>query len=379
MADNGKLPGGSLVFGTCVFLACCLAFAEESEKTPLPQEGDELTCSTGGYTLIMNVWMGTGREGDFWLKDNTTGKRKKVWEFYRDANAKWSPKGDRFYINNFYGSTNAKCLVFSLDALKQPVDLEKLLQDMEEKKPGTAPFVNYGHVYIAGVKWVSDDNLRVDAFGHDDENRRGFEFHMNYVWGKGFTQIKEIQEAFWSPEFVEYSGISLCPSHPDDTHFRQGGSPDCSIGWDIKASSARSSEDGAYSAHKLEDGDCGTAWITGTQNDGVGNELTYTFPGDKWDNHSPKANLNGFLIVNGFIRDPQLWKEYGRVKVLSLYINDEPIASIELLDSADVQSVDCGPYNITGKDVVTLQISKSYPGSKHKQVAITELLPIVGH
>ncbi len=329
----------------------------------------------------MNVSMEKGwRTGDFWLKDNTTGKKKKVWEFERDADAEWSPKGDQFYINNCYGSTNAKCLLFSLDALKKPVDLEKMLREMEKKKPGKVPFVDYGHVYIAGVKWVSNDNLHVDATGIDNDNRRDFEFRMNYIWGKGITDIKEIDEASRRPKFVENSALSRCPSYPEDNKFREGCSLECAVGWNVEASSSLPSKEGAYGVHKLDDGDCGTAWITGTQNDGIGAELTYTFPKTKWWNYqSQEVPLRGFYIINGYIKKPELWNEYGRVKRLVLYINDEPVAGIELLDSPDVQSVDCGPFDITSKDTVTLQVSKSYPGSKHRQVAITELVPMGAH
>jgi hypothetical protein len=381
VTENKKLPGRSVIFGSCVFLACCLTFAEDSQKTPVPQDGEQLTCSTGKYTLIMNVWIDSeaGRMGDFWIKDNKTGKQKKVLEFDRDASAKWSPKGDRFYINNFYGSTNATCILFSLDALTRPVDLEKQLRQMEKKKPGAAPFVNYGHVYIAGVKWVSDDDLRVDATGIDNDNRRDFEFHMNYVWGKGITDIKEIAEASRRPEFKEYSAESLCPSHPDETTFREGCSLECAVGWNVKASSVHPSKNGDYGVHKLDDGDCGTAWITGTQNDGIGDELTYTFPRAKWNIDSRNVPLRGFRIINGYIKEPGLWKAYGRVKRLVIYINDEPVGGIELLDSTDIQEVEFGPYGIMDQDIVTLQISKSYPGSKHKQVAITELVPEGAH
>ena len=149
-------------------------------------------------------------------------------------------------------------------------------------------------------------------------------------------------------------------------------SPGCSwyCGGIIDTVTASSSFTEEFIATNTHDFRITTVWVEGVKGDGVGEYITYHFPGN-----CPR--ITGVSIHNGFVKDKKLWKKYGRVKKLLMYYNDEPYAILNLKDTRDCQNFKIG---ILGNEIkegtpawsVKFEILEVYPGRNHN-TAITEI------
>jgi hypothetical protein len=179
----------------------------------------------------------------------------------------------------------------------------------------------------------------------------------------------------------EYTTEVVEPSKAESDEFQYGCSLGCAVGWDVKASaSASPDKNGTHGVKELDDGNCGTAWISSEKRHGIGNKIIYSFPKSKWRDDLPHSiNFSGIRFINGYIKSQKLWNEYSRVKKFRVYLNDKPVVVLNILYSKDVQEVSFDSLYITTKDIVVFEILEIYPGSKYKQVAISELLPMGAH
>lgn len=73
----------------------------------------------------------------------------------------------------------------------------------------------------------------------------------------------------------------------------------------------------------IHDSDFGTAWIV--ENTDAPNWIEYTFAA-----HS--SRVEEIIIVNGYIKNDELFESYSRVKTLKMYVNNEPYAFLNLED-----------------------------------------------
>lgn len=86
--------------------------------------------------------------------------------------------------------------------------------------------------------------------------------------------------------------------------------------------------------------------------------------------------VNEILLWNGYIKNIDLWKANSRVAKFKLYVNGEPKAILNLVDSTNTQSFKIDPVQSTDstKDMIlTLEILEIYQGTKYSDVAISEV------
>ena len=140
--------------------------------------------------------------------------------------------------------------------------------------------------------------------------------------------------------------------------------------YDVRSSSSLKPFSGNnYEAANAKDLKLNTAWVEGVKGNGQGEFLEYFFK-----NESPRVTQA--IIINGYVKTPQLWKDNNRVKDLDLYINGEFYARLKLKDiqSEQIFELPILGRRSDGKDLILKFVIKSvYPGAKYDDTAITEI------
>lgn len=121
-----------------------------------------------------------------------------------------------------------------------------------------------------------------------------------------------------------------------------------------------------YLPDNIHDFDLLTAWVPkGT----IGMKINFHF--------KPFApRVNEILLWNGYIKNVDLWKANSRVAKFKLYVDGQPKAILNLVDSTNAQSFKFDPIQSTDstKDMIlTLEIIEIYKGTKYSDVAISEV------
>lgn len=145
---------------------------------------------------------------------------------------------------------------------------------------------------------------------------------------------------------------------------------------EVKASSSLPpSKDITYGGENAHDNSYKTAWVEGVKGDGIGEYLTYTF-----DGNSPR--VTDIIVVNGYVKSKNAWKNNSRVKTLKMYIDGKPYALLELKDIIGTQRfhfqpIGNAPSNELGTDVpdrtLKFEIVDVYKGEKYDDTAISEI------
>ncbi|MDR2148552.1 MAG: hypothetical protein LBE91_19100 [Tannerella sp.] len=129
-----------------------------------------------------------------------------------------------------------------------------------------------------------------------------------------------------------------------------------------------------------------TAWVEGVEGYGIGEYITYHF---SWNN----PRITTIHIANGYVKSEQAYRENSRVKKLKMYINDKPIAILNLEDRRVVQffgfePIGMGKMGLSDNEhqnqdwteleklpdwTIKFEIIEVYPGDKYDDTAITEI------
>ena len=138
----------------------------------------------------------------------------------------------------------------------------------------------------------------------------------------------------------------------------------------IKSSSSLDSEKGvSYQAKNANDLSYKTAWIEKKSDEGIGEYLEYFFKND-----SPR--ITKIIVVNGYVKSEDAWKNNNRVKKLKLSLNGKLFGVLNLEDVKSNQTFALGTFghNKNGTDLVLkFEILEVYRGDKYNDTAITEI------
>ena len=132
-----------------------------------------------------------------------------------------------------------------------------------------------------------------------------------------------------------------------------------------------------YSAKNIHDLSYKTAWIEGVPGYGIGEYVTYHFP-------PQNPRINEIIIVNGYVKSEQTWKDNSRVKKLKMYIDNKPFAILNLADTRQEQSFKFDPIGYGVREdwnklqakpwwTIKFEILDVYKGDKYDDTAITEI------
>ncbi len=130
-----------------------------------------------------------------------------------------------------------------------------------------------------------------------------------------------------------------------------------------------------YGAAHAHDFNPDTAWVEGAEGDGVGERLTYEFFFDD-PAYTGTLGITRILVANGYKKSPELWQANGRVKQFTMYKNGAAIASIELLDTYGLQTIEIEPIMFPAgeRTTITFEIADVYPGTKYHDTAVSLLM-----
>lgn len=145
-----------------------------------------------------------------------------------------------------------------------------------------------------------------------------------------------------------------------------------------KATSELKPEHGiSYRASNAHDLSYRTAWIEGVQGYGIGESITYTFVPEN-------PRITKIIVINGYVKSDNAWRENSRVKKLKMYVYGKPYAILNLEDSKreqifEVNAIGYGDRkNLEAlkknpKVSIKFEIADVYPGEKYEDTAITEI------
>lgn len=196
------------------------------------------------------------------------------------------------------------------------------------------------------------------------------------VWGKISNQ--EGYENLSSSDKKVYEN---CPEEPGSYWdiLGVGCSWYCGGGQDtLSASSAlKSFKEITYSAKNIHDLSYKTAWIEGVPGPGIGEYVTF---------HIPPQNprITEIIIVNGYVKSDEAWRENSRVKKLKMYLDNKPYAILHLKDTKKEQHFKFEPLGYSDRGdweqlqtkawwTIRFEIQEVYKGEKYDDTAITEI------
>lgn len=108
----------------------------------------------------------------------------------------------------------------------------------------------------------------------------------------------------------------------------------------------------------------GAAWCEGASDRGVGQTIRLAFPSRK--------TLTAIEIENGYNRTPQVWKNNGRVKKVSITSNLGFVGTRTLRDTPDAQTFSVPPQKYKW---LLMTIVSVYPGAKGKDTCLGVVWP----
>lgn len=119
------------------------------------------------------------------------------------------------------------------------------------------------------------------------------------------------------------------------------------------------------------------AWVEGSDGSGIGEYIEIKRKIDVSDKDYG-IDYTEICIVNGYIKNAEVWKNNNRVKTLEFYFNDEYLFDIDLEDTYSPQIISLEGYDIhaaSGEEVVFKYVIKDvYKGDKYDDTAITGII-----
>ena len=155
-----------------------------------------------------------------------------------------------------------------------------------------------------------------------------------------------------------------------------GGGPDS-----ISASSYLKSKNANinYLPENAHDFSFETAWVEGVKGYGIGEYLTYHF-------RQTSPRITTIIVATGYVKSEKAYRENSRVKKLKMYIDDKPIAVLNLEDCRREQifefepigrkpaeNADWDELNKLPRWTLKFEILEVYPGDKYDDTAISEI------
>lgn len=143
----------------------------------------------------------------------------------------------------------------------------------------------------------------------------------------------------------------------------------CGNGGPIKieaSSRLKSQGNNNYNESHLHDLSYQTTWVEGVSGYGIGEWIKYTF----------KANnprITNIHVVNGYCKSQSAWRNNSRVKKLKVYVNDRPLAMLNLEDKRSDQNFEIAPMTDTREWTMKFEIVDVYQGDKWDDTALSEI------
>ena len=186
MHRNGGLIR-CLVLSSLLVLGSTAGISSRSKLTQFPNEGIGLPSPQGQY-IVESIDQDDIPNHRLVLRETTSGEVTELIEYSRYVDVAWSPRGVWLFINDYAGSNLTDCYVLEVVNSK----VVRRIDIIEELRSSGYSSSKLGalHLYVAGIRWQSENRLRLEVSGYDEPFPRGFKDDFEYVIGGGFRRIK---------------------------------------------------------------------------------------------------------------------------------------------------------------------------------------------
>lgn len=131
----------------------------------------------------------------------------------------------------------------------------------------------------------------------------------------------------------------------------------------IQASSELEATEGAtYVVENLLDGELGTAWQEGTEDNGPGEWIKLTF--------SRPVRLALLEIANGYQKDERRFRGNARIENLTIVYSDGSVQAASLKDTRGYQNIDLAAKETESLELI---IESVFPGERWEDLAVSEI------
>lgn len=152
-------------------------------------------------------------------------------------------------------------------------------------------------------------------------------------------------------------------------------------GTSLKSSSALTSKAGTiYSIKRITDDNYATAWVEANPEEGIGEWISFDYSYDKKHEQSAEGACyykDEFFFVNGYQKNPEVWKNNNRIKTMRMQIDGKDYCRIELVDKLGIQSVQLGFLKSLKASKKTIRINfiieSVYKGTVYNDTALSEI------
>jgi len=202
-------------------------------------------------------------------------------------------------------------------------------QDVPTLEPRIGKMLDFGPT--EQKKWAMRDKALNDL----SEGNRTWE-ELTYIEQTTLEKYGEVYENMWD---IVGGGCSWY----------------CGGGQDTQTASSELNANGknTYFAKNAHDLSYETAWVEGVTGYGIGEFMEY---------HVKPENprITEIIIVNGYVKSDNAWKNNSRVKKLKMYIDDKPYAMLELQDTKAEQHFKVDPIGYGNRQ--NFELLKKKPG-----------------
>ena len=200
------------------------------------------------------------------------------------------------------------CKKESLEAVSsEQIEKISVQEDLKNLYPeiGYTPDISFSakQNFINNQKLYNEISKLIDSIGDFEEAKK----HLT----ESQIEIYQNEGEFMAEDHLSVGGVGCS--------WYCGGGP-----MSIKATSELNPNKGfTYTADNIHDFSLRNAWIEGKKSSGINETITFEFN----ENGPPVTTVE---IFNGYMKTEKTWEENGRVKKLKLYVNDKPIAILNV-------------------------------------------------
>lgn len=127
-----------------------------------------------------------------------------------------------------------------------------------------------------------------------------------------------------------------------------------------------------YDAANIIDGNMKTCWLSAT--DGKNEDIEITIDLEEVEGIT-QAVVSDIYFFSGNRKDYQTWKDYNRIKKVTMMVNDLPYGEIKFEDTYKQQSIDLDKFKIdrSRRCRIRIRIVDVYKGNKYNQLAVSDI------
>jgi len=162
---RSSVPATRVLVVALVLFSAVASFGQSARS--FPGKKSELI-SPDGRWMLQNVDRDQEPYHSILLKDNTSGKRRKVCDYGRSVRVIWAPDSRRFALNDYAGSNFTKTTIVSVDETVPTIDVQAAILHSNVSQSESVTLVGSGHDYFGVTRWLDKHRAVVHHWGHSD-------------------------------------------------------------------------------------------------------------------------------------------------------------------------------------------------------------------